>query len=137
GLTAVGLGLVLGFILRKKDLSALPLDAWHTGMLDIYRLLARGLVRLGNRLAAFDLRGIDGAVHAVAHLFAGPRPTPSLSAWAANTDHHVVDGAVRGAVRGLQQAGKRLRRAQSGRSQWYFLLSLLLLAALLLFTLLL
>ena len=76
-------------------------------------VIVKPYMALTEALAAFDLRGIDGVVNAVA------RGWVVMSALSWRFDSSVIDGAVNGVASIARDSGKRVRRLQSGRLQTY------------------
>ncbi len=77
------------------------------------KVFVRGLLRLNDALAWFDLRVIDGLVNLSAEW---TRITSFLSGW---FDRTFVDGAVNLTGSLTAWSGARLRRIQTGRIQMY------------------
>jgi len=122
---AIALG---GWYLARTKYAADPAKgyAWEKTLpayqlvLDKYRIdelyratFVEAFLRLRMILARFDQWVIDATVDATAVAL-------HIVVWmTGKVDHHVVDGAVNGVASGAQQAGRSLRRIQTGQIQHY------------------
>ncbi|HZV07486.1 MAG TPA: NADH-quinone oxidoreductase subunit L [Gemmataceae bacterium] len=125
GLVAIGIAFA-GVIYWKRLLDpaeakeqfprihAFLMDKWRFDWLYSVMLVRPALV-VGHWLAAFDLRVIDGIIHALA------RFGVLLSKWDGLFDNHIVDGLVNLVGNVMYDIGARLRNVQTGFLRSYVL----------------
>ncbi len=95
-------------------LHAFLMDKWRFDRL-YSAVFVRPCLIVGHWFAAFDLRAIDGVIHAVA------RSAMWVSKWDGLFDHHIIDGVVNLVGNTIYGVGARLRSVQTGFLRSYVL----------------
>jgi NADH-quinone oxidoreductase subunit L len=126
-LLVVALGIVFAFLLyyyrvldpaqAQEEFPRLHRFLWHKWYFDeVYRVVVvRPVLVIAHWLKAFDLRVIDGAIHAVAGA------SVWVSKWDGIFDRNVVDGLVNVVGNTTYAVGAGLRRLQTGFLRSYVL----------------